>query len=241
MEKIIRKISHILSFTVVFFASAVFYLNFKGFDYVNGEIVFNAQEAQALEQKTFAELPKNLIVNASQKYAVGNSDAPLTMYEYSSFDCPHCADFHLDIMPEIKKEYVEKGLLRVVFVNFPLSKNAMKVALLSRCVTPDRYADFVNAMFLEQRSWWSDSDNKTIFKIAAKFGLNYEESEACIKNDAEAQDIVSDRQEAMSRLKMQGTPAFLFSGADGNEIIYGAPSRTRITEYINDRLQRQKK
>ncbi|MBP5215567.1 MAG: thioredoxin domain-containing protein [Alphaproteobacteria bacterium] len=238
MEKFIRKISSILSFIVIFFASAIFYFNFKGFDYVDGQIVLKPQEAQAVEKKTFAELPANLVINASQKYAEGSKDAPLTMYEYSSFDCPHCADFHLDIMPDIEKEYVEKGLLRVIFVNFPLSKNAMNVALLSRCIPYDQYKQFVNTMFLEQRSWWNDKNNKTIFKLAAKFGLTNEEAEICIKNNTEAQNIIADRQEAMTRLNMQGTPAFLFSGTDGNEIIYGVPTKTRLTEYLNDRLAR---
>ena len=141
------------------------------------------------------------------------------------------------MLPKLEKEFVDSGLLRVVFVNFPLDKKSMKAAMISECMTFDNYFGFMEALFDRQRSWWLDSDDEQLYSFAAEYGLSYNESEACANNDKEAQEIIADRQEALTRLHVQGTPAFLISGADGNEIIYGAPSYGSIREYLQNRLQ----
>lgn len=241
MDKIIRKISSILSLMVVFFFTAMFYFNYKGFVYENGKIELRRQSASAaeLEHNGIAVvLPRNTIINASQKYSIGVPYAPLTMFEYSSLSCPHCADFHLDIVPDLIKEYVDTGLLRIVFVNFPLDKNSMKAAMLSKCMVYDNYLPFIDAMFSAQRSWWMDTDEEQLFRHAAEYGLSYDEAQTCVKNDRLAKEIIADRQEAIDRLKIQGTPAFYITGADGNEIIYGTVSYRHIADYLNSRLER---
>lgn len=239
MDNFIRKISNILSWIVVFFFSATLYFNYKGFVYENGQIVLRKQVAEAAEQNGIATvLPKDIVINTSQKYAFGSEDAPLTMFEYSSLGCPHCADFHLDIFPDLVKEYVNKGMLRVVFVNFPLDKTSMKAAMLSKCMVYENYLPFIEAMFSAQRSWWLDTDEEHLFRYAAEHGLSYEEAQACVKDKKLAQEIVADRQEAIDRLKVQGTPAFYITGKDGNEIIYGTASYRQIAKYLNSRLER---
>ena len=237
MDRIIKKISNVLSLIVVFCFSAVIYFNYKGFVYDNGKIYLQKQVANASNlSERMAVLPENMAVNVSQKYAVGKANAPLTMYEYSSLTCPHCADFHLDTMPLIEREYVDKGLLRVIFVNCPLDKNAMKAAMLSECMTYENYFGFINKLFYDQRSWWLDESNDRLFRYAAEYGIGYDEAMTCISDKNKAQDIIATRQEAMSRLKMTGTPAFLISGADGNEIIYGVVSFSTLKEYLDNRL-----
>ena len=237
METVIKKISSILSFIVVFCVSAVFYFNYKGFVYENGRIILQSQTAQAAEMNGIATiLPKNMAINVSAKYARGAANAPLTLYEYSSLSCPHCADFHLDIEPKLVEEYVNNGLLRIIFVNFPLEENSMKAAMLSECMTYENYFGFIDTLFDTQRSWWMERDNDTLFRYAAEYGVSYDEALACIHNNTVAQEIITNRQEAIMRLKMQGTPAFLFSGADGNEIIYGVVKYGKLKEYLDARL-----
>lgn len=239
MDEITRKISNVLSIIVMFCFSAFFYFNYKGFVYQDGKIFLQKQEATASEFNGIAAiLPANMAINVSQKYAIGSASAPLTMFEYSSLTCPHCADFHLDTIPLLKHEYVDKGLLRIIFVNFPLDKNAMKAAMLSECMTYQNHESFINQLFYNQRTWWLDSDNDHLFRYAAEYGLSYDEAEACLSNKNIAQEIVASRQEAVSRLKVQGTPAFLISGEDGNEIIYGVVTFSAIKEYIDGRLAR---
>ena len=241
MDNLIRKISNVLSLVVIFCFTAMFYFNYKGFVYENGKIELRKQIAEATEVEyngIAVILPRDVVINASQKYSLGAADAPLTMYEYSSLGCPHCADFHLDIIPDLIKEYVQTGKLRIVFVNFPLDKNSMKAAMLSKCMVYENYLPFIDAMFSAQRSWWMDTDEEQLFRHAAEYGLSYDEAQACIKNNKLAQEIIADREEAIKRLKMQGTPASYITGADGNEIIYGSVTYRQITEYLDSRLER---
>lgn len=235
MEILIKKISNALSLILIFCVSGIFYFNYKGFEYVDGQIVFHQQVAQAAEHGPVS-LPENMAINVSEKFARGAAEAPITLYEYSSLDCPHCADFHLDVMPLLVQNYVEKGLLRIVFVNFPLHRNAMKAAMLSECMTYENYFGFINRLFSSQRSWWLDDDNDRLFKYAAEYGLSYDEATSCISDETVAHEIVANRQDAIMRLKMQGTPAFLFSGRDGNEIFYGMVKYNEIKEYLDNRL-----
>lgn len=241
MEKFINQLSRTISFTLVFCAAAFLYFNYKGFAYIDNKIVLVQQDATAAEMNGIASiLPKNIAINASQRYALGSATAPLTLYEYSSLGCPHCADFHLSIEPLLIKEYVDKGLLRIIFVNFPLDKKSMKAALLSECMTYDNYFGFLNELYSRQRFWWMDSSDEPLMQHAANFGLSYNEAQACMNNDAVAQEIVANRQEALDHLRMQGTPSFYVTGADGNEIIYGAQNYAAFKQYLDSRLLRLK-
>lgn len=235
MEVFIKKISNILSLIFIYCIAGIFYFNYKGFEFVDGQIVFHEQVAHANEHGPI-KLQENMAVNVSTKYARGAEDAPLTLYEYSSLTCPHCADFHLDVMPKLIPEYVDTGLLRVVFVNFPLDRNAMKAAMLSECMSYGDYFDFLDQLFSTQRSWWMDSKNDQLFRFAAEHGIGYGEATACISDENVANEIISNRQEAVTRLKIQGTPAFLFSGSDGNEIFYGMVKYSELKEYLDNRL-----
>lgn len=239
MEKIISQISSALSFIVVFFVAAFLYFNYKGFTYADGKIVLMEQKASAAEMNGIATvLPRNIVINASQRYSLGSITAPLTMYEYSSLGCPHCSDFHLETVPVLIREYVEKGLLRIIFVNFPLDKKSMKAAMLSECMTYENYFGFLNELFSRQRFWWMDNDDEALLQHAANFGLSYNEAQSCMNNDAIAQEIIANRQEALRQLHMQGTPAFYVTGKDGNEIIYGMHNYNTLKQYLDSRLQR---
>ncbi len=235
MESIINKISKILSLIVVFFFSAVFYFNYKGFTIDSGgNIVLQTQTASAGGRVNV--LPKDINFNASTKFAVGSPNAPLTLYEISSLRCPHCADFHLEVVPELEKEYVEKGLLRIVFVNFPLDKRSMQASLVLQCATIDNYHPLLTRLMQKQRFWGLAGDLMPLHRYAEEYGISYEEAETCMKNDTMAQAIIADRQQGMTQLKMTGTPALLFSGKDGNEIIYSAVGFDMLKKYLDKRL-----
>lgn len=238
MEKIIEKISRYLSFVVVFCLAAFFYFNYKGFTLTeDGRLVLQEQLANAAEKNGIAiVLPKNLSINATGKFAEGSAVAPITLYEFSSLGCPHCADFHLDVVPRLEKEYVDKGLLRIIFVNFPLDKKAMQAAMVLQCATPDNYHAFLSRLFEKQRFWYLSNDTVPLHQYAGEFGISYDEVEACLHDDNMAQTIISDRQQGLKQLKMTGTPALLFSGRDGNEIIYSAASFNTLKKYLDERL-----
>ena len=238
MEDLIKRVSNAISLMFLFVISAVFYFSAKGFVIENGQIVLKEQIVHAEDVKNgiATVLPKNININASTKYIKGSPSAPLTFYEYSSFGCPHCADFHLNVLPKLERDYVEKGVLKIVFVSFPLDKKSMKGAMLSRCMTYDNYHQFIETLFDKQRFWFLAKDDTALFKYAAEFGLSYDEAEQCVRDDNLASEIIADRQQGVKQLKMDGTPAFLVSGADGNEVIYGKPRYSDLHEYLDTRL-----
>ncbi len=238
MEDLIKRVSNAISLILLFVLSSFFYFSAKGFVIENGEIVLKKQivHAEDIKNGIATVLPKNINVNASTKYMKGSQSAPLTFYEYSSFGCPHCADFHLNVLPKLERDYVENGLLRVVFVSFPLEKKSMKGAMLARCMTYDNYHQFIETLFDKQRFWLLANDDTSLFKYAAEYGLSYDEAAACIRDDKIASEIIADRQQGMTQLKMDGTPAFLISGPDGNEVIYGKPRYSDLQKYLDKRL-----
>ena len=237
MEKIIKKISSTISFMVVFFLAAVFYFNFKGFTYVDGQLILRSQIAEAAPKNGIADIgPQNIRITASDKYAIGPANAKWTLYEYSSLGCPHCADFHLDILPKLIERYVDTGYMRVIFVHFPLDKKSMKAALLAHCMNYEDYHAFVHRLFDYQRSWWLDEEDDRLLRYAAEYGLGYDEAERCMHDDNMAQEIITDRQQALSKLHINGTPALVISGPDGNEIIHGEPKYDMLIEYLDNRF-----
>lgn len=237
VEKIIKRISNILSLAVVFCLSAVFYFNFKGFAYVDGQLVLMQQIAEASPKKGIAVVgPRDIRITATDKYAIGSENAPWTLYEYSSLGCPHCADFHLDILPKLIHDYVDSGYMRVIFVHFPLDKKSMKAAMLANCMSYDDNHDFVRELFDYQRSWWLDESDERLLQFAAEHGMSYDESQICIHNHAVAQDIVSDRQQALTKFHINGTPALVVTGSDGTEIIQGIPRYSTLKDYFDRRF-----
>ena len=149
-EKVIKRISAIIAGCVLFVLVSGMYLSFKGFQVdENGNFVLMKQ-AVAKENNTTKEIPLNF--GFPQEHVLGNKDAKVVLYEYSSFGCTHCADFHLEILPEIIKEYVDSGLIKVSFVPFPLDKNSMDAALLAECVEKDKYFAFAVIFLLLLRS-----------------------------------------------------------------------------------------
>ena len=248
MEKFIRTLSTIITSVLLYAVCAYSYLSLKGFVYNDGSFTLvspaNAQPADSspLEQNGIAsKLDDNMAINFTPVYTLGSNDAPLTVYELSSLGCTHCADFHLNILPRLEEDFIKNNQIKVSFVNFPLDKKSMQGAMLSECVPVLNRGKFINLMFENQRTWMlSLNSEEKIKEFAKDAGLESETAEQCLKNDDLAQNILSLRQEAIDKLKMQGTPSFLISGNGKNEVIFGVPDYQALTDYLNNRLNDNK-
>ena len=245
MEKYIHRLSFIITFVLVYIAASYMYLSYKGFVYHEGsfELVKAANAAVSDEEnsaapESFAKpIDSNIALNFEAQNVVGSKDAPITIYEFSSFGCPHCADFHLNVLPKLSEHYFETNKVRLVFINFPLDSRSMQAAMLEHCLNPFDRPDFVNLVFSKQREWMLARNPQVPFATyAQKFGLEQQDLKACLKNDAVAKEIMFSRQEAIDKLKIEGTPAFLISDAHKNEIIYGVSSLKDFTQYLDERI-----
>ncbi len=239
-EQIIKKVSSIIAGIVVFSIAGGVYLSSKGFEW-NGKDGFvlvskaYAADVRADEDGATRNVPNNF--GFPKDHVIGDENAKVTLYEYSSFGCFHCAEFHLTVLPEIKKHYIDKGLLKVVFVPMPLDKNSMDGALLAECVDGDKYFSFVDVLFKKQRDWsLAFNPQKVLLQYAALSGLGNEKAQVCLKNDVVAARILKDRKDGLDILKIQGTPSFFVSSSKGNEAIDGLRPYEDFARVIDSHL-----
>lgn len=233
-ESVIKTISSVISGIIVFLVAGGFYLSSKGFEIDdNGNIVLMRQ-AYAADSMS-KEIPSNYAF--PQDHTFGDANAPVTLYEYSSFGCFHCADFHLEVLPLIKKEYVDTGKVRVVFVPLPLDKPSMDAALLAECVEKDKYFSFADVLFKKQRDWGMAFDpQKVLLQYAALSGVSSDSAKACLKDDKTAARILQDRQSGLKDLGIEGTPSFVVSSKSGNELVPGFKSFEDFKVILDDHL-----
>jgi protein-disulfide isomerase len=144
---------------------------------------------------------------------LGKADAPVTIIEYASLTCPHCAAFEKDILPKIKSEWIDSGKAKLVFRDFPLDGSALKAALVARCAPPERFYGFIGILFAQQGSWGIAQDPVPgITRIAKLGGMSEDQVQACLKDDALQNKILAGRLAAEQQLQVESTPTFFING-----------------------------
>lgn len=164
---------------------------------------------------------------------LGNPDAPVTMIEYASMTCPHCAKFHADVLPVLKKEYIDTGKVKLVYHDFPLDGTALGVAMLLRCLPESRYFKAMDVLFKQQKSW-ARSNNpiakvESLLKLA---GLNQETATAC-KASSPLQDfVIQSRLDGSKNHGVNSTPTVII----GDEVLRGVHAIDDYRDAIDDLL-----
>ena len=125
-------------------------------------------------------------------HVLGDPKAPITLLEYASFTCPHCAHFHTQILPELKKKWIDTGKVKLIYRDFPLDQIAAKAAQIAECAPADRYYPIIDLIFRNQATWATGSD--PIAELAKPLriaGMGENEIKACLANDAKAGRVVA--------------------------------------------------
>ncbi|MGH7059402.1 MAG: DsbA family protein [Stellaceae bacterium] len=144
---------------------------------------------------------------------LGKPNAPITIVEYASMSCPHCAHFTDEVLPELKKKWIDTGKVKLVLRDFPLDEVALKASMIARCAPPDRFYAFVDTMFATQEKWVGESDPQAALARLAKLGgMSQDEIDACLKNSALENKIVEGRLVASKDLDVNATPTFFING-----------------------------
>ena len=144
---------------------------------------------------------------------LGKPDAPVTIFEYASLTCPHCADFEKEILPKIKADWIDTGKAKLVFRDFPLDGSALKAAMVARCAPPERFYGFIDVLFAQQRSWAAGGDPAPMLERLAKLGgMGPDKFDACMKDDALQNKILASRLAAANDYKVESTPTFFING-----------------------------
>ena len=160
------------------------------------------------------------VEEAMAERSLGRADAKLVVYEYASLTCPHCAKFHADVLPEVKKKYIDTGKVRWVYRDYPLDGRAAVAAMAARCAPKERYFPFLDALFKSQETWGRAPDvHAALAPIARLAGLSQADYDACVKNEALLKAIAKVAEEATAQFQVNSTPSFV---AGGKKIELGA-------------------
>jgi protein-disulfide isomerase len=144
---------------------------------------------------------------------LGKADAPITVIEYASLTCPHCADFNKDVLPEFKTKYVETGKAKLIYRDFPLDQWALRASVLARCAPADKYFSFIDVLFQNQVSWATAKDPMAALeKLGRLGGVSSEQFNACMQNQALSDAVLGERLKGNKEFDVQGTPTLIVNG-----------------------------
>jgi protein-disulfide isomerase len=155
--------------------------------------------------------------------ALGPANAPVTITEFASMTCPHCAAFNAEVFPKIKSAYIDTGKIRYIFREFPLDIKAAAGSMLARCIAKDdsgKYFAVVDLLFKQQNDWVMKNTTETLTRIGKQAGLTQQAVEDCLKDQSLLDKIAADQKYANEVLKVNSTPTFFVNG----EMIKGETS-----------------
>jgi protein-disulfide isomerase len=168
--------------------------------------------------------------------AIGSPKAPVTITEYASMSCPHCAAFGENVFPMLRSKYIDTGKVRFVFREFPLDIKAAAASMLARCIAKDnaeKYLGAVEILFKQQDRLMAQTKDTLVF-IGRLNGMSEQEVEACEKDQALLDKITADQRYALDTLKVDSTPTFFVNG----ERLKGAMSFEELEEKLKPHLKR---
>jgi len=185
------------------------------------------------EAVSTAELMKP---DALPDLALGDDKAPVTIVEYASMTCPHCAHFQEATFPELKKRYIDTGKVRYILRDFPLDNLAGAAFVLAHCAAKDdknKYYSMIDTLFSQQRQWAVEKPIPPLMAIAKQAGLTEQSFNACLTNQKAWDAMESVRQRAMNQFKVQSTPTFFINGT----LVNGAVSIEDFAKVIDPYLK----
>lgn len=174
---------------------------------------------------------------AATDHVVGKADAPLTIIEYASMTCIHCARFSRDVYPTLKSEYIDKGYVRYVFREFPLDEVALTASVVGRCLARDQYLPYVELMYHELEKWAQPADNDlrgSIKEMARRAGMSGDDFEKCLSTEDDAKKVVEIRTKGNADYCISGTPYFLL---DGKKLASGEIPWSELDEKLRAALK----
>jgi protein-disulfide isomerase len=144
---------------------------------------------------------------------LGKPDAPITIIEYGSLSCPHCAHFATTVLPQLQKQWIDTGKAKLVFRDFPLDQMALRAEMVARCAPADRYYGLIDLMFANQEKWVLAKDwRAALGRLARIAGIGKKEYDACLANKEVEDAVAQSRLTASQQLGVDATPTFFING-----------------------------
>ena len=154
--------------------------------------------------------------------AMGSDTAKVTVIEYASASCPHCAAFYNEVFGKLKTDYIDTGKVKFIFREFPHNNQGWAAFMVARCAPKEKYFPMVDVFFKTQEKWVPDAYNQ-LKEIAKQSGMSEVDFEACLKNEKIAKGVDDVRAKASTKYGVTGIPTFFINGKVYNgEITYDA-------------------
>lgn len=157
--------------------------------------------------------------------SLGDPNAPVKVVEYGMFTCPHCANFHRQVFPLLKANYIDTGKVHFTFREVYFNRPSLWAAMIARCAPQDRYFGIVDELFRTQTEWAGVSDSedmmKALYGIGRQAGLTDAAMDACVSDRAEAEALVAAFQDHAAKDGIDSTPTFIVNGEKQGNLDYG--------------------
>jgi len=176
----------------------------------------------------------NMMVSlaSSKEISLGDAQAPVTFIEYGSLTCDYCISFHRNVLPRVKKHYIDTGSVRFVFRHFPTSDVAIHAAVAAQCAG-EKYYEMLDELYSTVSGWYKAENRNSIFvQQATSLGIDSEMFESCLNETRNFADIVNQRQTAKNNHDVTGTPTFFING----KIVRGKKSFSEIKALFSEAL-----
>ncbi len=146
------------------------------------------------------------------EHIIGDPNAPVTIIEYASMTCPHCRTFHKEVFPAIKEKYIDTGIAKLYFREFPFDPASAAAFMLAQCAGEDKYFSMIDVLFEQQSVWRQGKVVDELFKIAKLAGFTQESFSACLKNQELLDNVLSIQKRAAEDYGVNATPTFFING-----------------------------
>ena len=146
---------------------------------------------------------------------LGSDKAIVKIKVFSSLTCPHCADFHIKVVPEIKREYIDTGKVQLIFIDFPLDQGAFNASKLLHCLDKKKQMPFLDTIYKTQNKWTNGSNiediNENLKKIVKNLGINSIQFDECLINEVISDKILNGRIDATKKYSIESTPTIIIN------------------------------
>jgi protein-disulfide isomerase len=155
---------------------------------------------------------KELAVQPSDRI-LGKAEAPITIIEYASLTCPHCAHFDVTVLPKLKEKWIDTGKAKLILRDYPLDEPALRAAMVARCAPADRFYPLIDTFFAQQEQWVTSRDYRAALEKLVKLGgMSDKEFKACISDKKLEDQVAQSRLVASQQLGVDATPTFFING-----------------------------
>ena len=175
------------------------------------------------------------VQSKTSERTLGNADAPVKMYVFSSLTCSHCSYFHGTVLKEIEKKYIDTGKVFMTYIDFPFDKRALAGAMLARCVKPESYFPFLETLFKNQKEWAFKPNAEDVITVYASLqGMTKGDVRACLADTTLQESIITKRDSYMKKYNIEGTPTTVIIKGDKSRTVVGADGKK--LEAVLDKL-----